>query len=174
MIWTSTLQIWKHEYFGDLDFIILFVGILSMYAINLGAVSLFADSLFTFLAMFVSDVLYRFEWMNIVFCFCQKKKNSYTYPKIDISTIDITRYNLIILKYWFSLLWFNILFYYLNCTYQTNLFSLTKTFFTIFVTYFLSMFLFVWVFCYIHLFRCLVTINLLWKMSYLHSFRLFL
>jgi len=51
----------KAWYFGDLDFIILFVGILPMYAINLGAVSLFADSPFTFLAMFVSDVLYRFK-----------------------------------------------------------------------------------------------------------------
>jgi len=32
-----------------------------MYAINLGDVSLFADSPFTFLAMFVFDELYRFE-----------------------------------------------------------------------------------------------------------------
>jgi len=61
MIWASTLQIRKHEYFGDLGFIILFVGILLMYAIYLGVVSLFADSSFTFLAMFVSDVLYRFK-----------------------------------------------------------------------------------------------------------------
>jgi len=61
MIWASMMRIWKHGYFGDLGFIILFVGILPMYVINLGVVSLFADSLFTFLAMFVSDVLYRFE-----------------------------------------------------------------------------------------------------------------
>ncbi|AES95210.1 transmembrane protein, putative [Medicago truncatula] len=61
MIWTSTLQIRKHRYFGDLSFIILFVGIFPLYAINLGVLSLFADSPFTFLAMFVSDVLYRFE-----------------------------------------------------------------------------------------------------------------
>jgi len=61
MIWASTLQIRKQEYFGDLDFIILFVGILPMYAINLGVVSLFADLPFTFLAMFVSNVLYRYE-----------------------------------------------------------------------------------------------------------------
>jgi len=61
MIWASTLQIRKHGYFGDLGFIILFVGILQLYAIKLGAGSLFADSPFTFLAMFVSDVLYRFE-----------------------------------------------------------------------------------------------------------------
>ena len=73
MIWTSTLQIQKQEYSGDLDFIILFVGILPLYAINLGAVSLFADSSFTFLAMFVSDVLYRFEWMNIVLLLSKKK-----------------------------------------------------------------------------------------------------
>ncbi|AES82763.1 transmembrane protein, putative [Medicago truncatula] len=56
MIWTSTLQIRKHGYFGDLGFIILFVGILSLYAINLGAVSLFADSPFRFLAMFVYSI----------------------------------------------------------------------------------------------------------------------
>jgi len=55
------LQIRKLGYFGDLDFIILFVGILPMYAINMDAVILFADSPFTVLAMFVSDVLYRFE-----------------------------------------------------------------------------------------------------------------
>ena len=58
MIWESRLQIQKHEYFGDLDFIILFVGILPLYAINLGDVSLFADSSFTLLAMFVYDVMY--------------------------------------------------------------------------------------------------------------------
>ena len=55
------MQIRKHGSFSDLGFIILFVGILPLYAINFGAVSLFADSPFTFLAMFVSDVLYRFE-----------------------------------------------------------------------------------------------------------------
>jgi len=60
-MWTSTLQIRKHGYFGDLGFIILFVGILPLYAINLGVVSLFADSPFTFLVMFVSYVLYQFE-----------------------------------------------------------------------------------------------------------------
>ena len=58
MIWASTLQIRKHGYFGDLDFIILFVGILSLYAINLGVVSLFADLSFTFSVMFVCDVMY--------------------------------------------------------------------------------------------------------------------
>jgi len=58
MIWESRLQIQKHEYFGDLDFIILFVGILPLYAISLGDVSLFADSSFTLLAMFVYDVMY--------------------------------------------------------------------------------------------------------------------
>jgi len=74
MIWVSTLQIWKHGYFGDLDFIILFVGILPLYAINLGAVSLFADSPLMFLAMIAFDVLYQFEWMNIILLFLSKKK----------------------------------------------------------------------------------------------------
>jgi len=32
-----------------------------MYAINFGVMSLFANSPFTFLAMFISDVLYRFK-----------------------------------------------------------------------------------------------------------------
>jgi len=53
MIWASTLQIQKHGYSSDLDFIILFVGILLLYAINLGAVSLFADSPFTFLTILI-------------------------------------------------------------------------------------------------------------------------
>jgi len=61
MICASMLQIQKHGYFDDLNFIILFVGILPLHAINLGDVSLFADSPFTFLTMFVSDVLYQFE-----------------------------------------------------------------------------------------------------------------
>jgi len=61
MIWASTLKIRKHVNFGDLGFSVLFVGILPFYTINLDAVSLFADSPFTFLAMFVSDVIYRFE-----------------------------------------------------------------------------------------------------------------
>jgi len=41
----------------------IIVGILSLYAINLDAVSLFIDSSFTFLVMFVSDcdVLNQFE-----------------------------------------------------------------------------------------------------------------
>ena len=55
------LQIQKHVNFDDLHFIILFVGILPFYAINLGVVSLFADSPFTFLAMNIYDVFYRFE-----------------------------------------------------------------------------------------------------------------
>ena len=61
MIWASTLQIHKHGYFSDLSFIILSVNILSLYAINLGVVSLFIDSSFTFLVMFVFDVQYLFE-----------------------------------------------------------------------------------------------------------------
>jgi len=51
MIWAPTLQIRKRGYFGDLEFIILFVGILLFYTINLGVMSLFADSPFTFLTM---------------------------------------------------------------------------------------------------------------------------
>jgi len=69
MIWVPTLQIRKHEYFNDLEFIILFVSILLLYAINLSAVSLFADSSFTFLAMLnmLFYLMYsQSGWMNIV------------------------------------------------------------------------------------------------------------
>jgi len=38
----------------------IFVGIMSLYAINLDAMSLFADSFFTFLAV-LNDVISRFE-----------------------------------------------------------------------------------------------------------------
>ena len=73
MIWTSTLQIRKHGCFRDLSFIILFVGILPLYAINLGAVSLFADSPFTFLGIWCT---LWFEWMNIVL-FLSKKNGMF-------------------------------------------------------------------------------------------------
>jgi len=84
VIWASTLKIRKHVNFGDLGFIILFVGILPFYAINLGVVSLFADSPFTFLARFVSDVIYRFEWMNIVLFLSKKTNKNYFSLKIII------------------------------------------------------------------------------------------
>jgi len=76
MIWASTLHIQKHGYSGDLDFIILFVGIFPLYAINLGYVSLFTDSPFTFLAiliMLLSQVYFinLNEWIS--FCFYKKK-----------------------------------------------------------------------------------------------------
>jgi len=64
MIWASTLQIRNHEYFDDLEFIILFVGILSLYAINLYVVSLFAYSPFTFLTM-LNMLLYLMYSINL-------------------------------------------------------------------------------------------------------------
>jgi len=59
---SSTLQIWKHEYFGGLN-IVVFVDIctLSFYVINMDVVSLFVDSSFLFLAtlnLYCIDVLY--------------------------------------------------------------------------------------------------------------------
>jgi len=97
MIWASTLQIRKHEYFGDSNFTILFVHILLLYAINLGAVSLLADSPFTCLTMFVSDVMYSInfnEWIS--FCFCKKKKriggsNTILLDKLYSMTITISK-----------------------------------------------------------------------------------
>jgi len=71
------LQIRKHGYFGDLEFIVVFVGILSFYAINLGAVSLFTDSPFTFLSK-LNMLLYLLYFINlnkrISFCFSKTKK----------------------------------------------------------------------------------------------------
>ena len=65
---SSALQIWRHEYSRDLNIVILvvFVGIdiLSFYAINMDAVSLFTYSSFSFLAnldLYYIDVLYQFE-----------------------------------------------------------------------------------------------------------------
>jgi len=72
MIWASTLQIGKYGYYGDLDFIVLFVGILSLHAINLGDVTLFAVSPFEFL-MILMILLYRMysinlnEWISFFF-----------------------------------------------------------------------------------------------------------
>ena len=80
MIWASTLQIQKHGYSGDLDFIILFVGILPLNAINLGAVSLFADSPFTFLAILIMLLALMYfinmnEWISLFLS--TKKKSMY-------------------------------------------------------------------------------------------------
>jgi len=51
----------------------IFVGIMSLYAINLDVVSLFADSSFTFLAV-LNDVISRFEWMNIILFLSKKNE----------------------------------------------------------------------------------------------------
>ena len=77
---SSTLQIRRNEYSEDFNIVMLliFVGISTFpfYAINMDVVSLFTDSSFLFfenLNLYCIDVLYQFEWMNIVY-FCQKKK----------------------------------------------------------------------------------------------------
>lgn len=77
MILTSSmLQTQRHWYFGHFNFVIFvdfvtFVGILSLYAINMGVVSLFVDSFFSIYSDFefiFRDVFYQFKWM------CRKKK----------------------------------------------------------------------------------------------------
>ncbi|RHN79290.1 hypothetical protein MtrunA17_Chr1g0175711 [Medicago truncatula] len=60
MIYASTLQIRRHEFSSHFNFIILFVGILLLYAFNLDVVSLFADSSSIFLLM-LNDLLYQFK-----------------------------------------------------------------------------------------------------------------
>jgi len=60
---SSTLQIRRHDYSGDLN-IVICVGIctLPFYAINMNVVSLFTDSSFLFLEnLHYIDVLYQFE-----------------------------------------------------------------------------------------------------------------
>jgi len=76
---SSTLQIQRHEYSRDFNIVILVIfvdiGTLTFYAINMDVVSLFTDSSFLFLAnlnLHCIDVLYQFEWINVVY-FCQKK-----------------------------------------------------------------------------------------------------
>jgi hypothetical protein len=68
MIWASSLQIREHGHSGDFYFIILFVGILQLplYAINMDAVRLFADSSFLFLAMLnlYLHVMYSINYWN--------------------------------------------------------------------------------------------------------------
>ena len=54
-----------YDYYDDLEFIILFVGILSLYVINLDVVSLFANLPFYVYSdvdhITVSDAFYQFE-----------------------------------------------------------------------------------------------------------------
>jgi len=73
---SSTLQIRRHGYSGDLNInIVICVGIctLPFYAINMDVVSLFTNSSFLFLAnLHYIDALYQFEWMNIIY-FVKKK-----------------------------------------------------------------------------------------------------
>jgi len=59
---SSTLQIWTHDYFGDLN-IVIFVSIytLPFYVINMDALSLFADSSFLFLATL------KLHYINILY-----------------------------------------------------------------------------------------------------------
>jgi len=53
------LQIHKHGYSDDLYFIILFAGILPLYALNLSVVSLLSVSSFIFL---------RYWWCYYIWC----------------------------------------------------------------------------------------------------------
>ena len=74
---SSTLQIRRHEYSGDLNIVILviFVGIdtLPFYAINMDDVSLFTDSSFLFLAnldLYCIVLMYSInlnEWISFIF-----------------------------------------------------------------------------------------------------------
>ena len=72
MIWTSTLQIQKHEYSDDLDFIILFFVCILLYAINLHLVSMLVDSSFMSLIMLIMLLylmysIYLNEWISFFF-----------------------------------------------------------------------------------------------------------
>jgi len=56
----------------------IFVGIISLYAINLNDMNLFGYSSFMFLAV-LNDVLYRFKSMNIIFVY---NKNIFKKKKV--------------------------------------------------------------------------------------------
>jgi len=65
---SSTLQIRRHEYSGDINIVILVIFVridtLPFYAINMDAVSLFTDSSSLFLAnlnLYCINILYQFE-----------------------------------------------------------------------------------------------------------------
>ena len=97
MIWASTLQIRKHGYSGDFNFIIsFFVGIMPLYAINSDAVSLFADSSFTFLAKLNMwlYLMYLSIWMNEYHFVCVKKKKILrtTYLLLKNYEINLVKY----------------------------------------------------------------------------------
>jgi len=73
----ETWVFWRHEY-SNISHICRHICTLSFHVINMDVLSLFTDSSFSFLVnldLYCIDVLYQFEWMNIVY-FCQKKKSS--------------------------------------------------------------------------------------------------
>ena len=83
---SSTLQIRRHEYSGDMNIVILFIfvgiGTLPFYAINMDDVSLFSDSSFLFLANLDYIVLmYTInlnEWISFIFV-----KKKLKFPKLS-------------------------------------------------------------------------------------------
>jgi len=96
---SSTLQIRRHEYSGEINIVILVIFVcidtLPFYAINMNVVSLITDSSFLFLAnldLYCIGVLYQFEWMNIVY-FCKKKKKKFWFRWIAFFNWNIIIYN---------------------------------------------------------------------------------
>ena len=83
-----------HRYSGHFNFIIYFCRHMPLYAINLDAVSLFADSYFTFLAV-LNDVISQFEWMNIILFLSKKKLSPFSFDvvaKLFINEISMTSF----------------------------------------------------------------------------------
>jgi hypothetical protein len=70
------------------------VGIMSLYVINLDVVSLFADLSFMFLTV-LNDVLYQFEWINIVLFL--SKKNLLINVK---NTLFLIQYLIFAILFW--------------------------------------------------------------------------
>ena len=85
IIWASTLQIRKHEYFGDLYFIILFVVILPL-------LTWCCKFLCRFTVYVFSDVCIWYT-LWILFCFCKKINNYYETMKYS-SLLSLLVFNL--------------------------------------------------------------------------------
>jgi hypothetical protein len=76
IIWASTLQLRKHGHSDHFNFIILFVSILPLYAINLYDVILFCRLFFFIFLLLVFDVLYQLlELINIIIFIKKKSRN---------------------------------------------------------------------------------------------------
>jgi hypothetical protein len=104
----STMKIRRHLYFGNFYFVTLFVSLsMPFYVINLDAVSLFADSYFSFLALLnlYLYLMYLSVWMNEYYVFVKKSITDNRPSKILILIYYMLYYTSNILFYYISVIW---------------------------------------------------------------------